>query len=105
MSENILKQEYIVTSSFDEDMAISALVSQLKSRIFKDLIKREKFGIKLTFTLETIDSEPTPIHGKEAKGIDNFSDDELRDMVGDVIAEKLIVPEENIGKWISVDES
>ena len=53
----ILKQEYIITSPFDEKMAIEGISSQLSSQIFDDLIQNEKFGIKLTFTLETIDEE------------------------------------------------
>ena len=53
----VLKQEYTVTNSFDEKMALDALSKQLTSKIFTDLIQREKAGIKLTFLLETIDNE------------------------------------------------
>lgn len=53
----ILKQEYIVTNPFNEDMCLESLTRQLKSRIFRDLIQNEKYGIRLTFTLETIDKD------------------------------------------------
>lgn len=53
----ITKQEYIVTSPFDERMTIEALKSQLASQIFRDVIKHEKAGIKLTFLIETIEDE------------------------------------------------
>ena len=51
----IVHQEYIVTSPWDEKLALEALKAQLSSKIFDDLINQEKAGIKLTFLLETID--------------------------------------------------
>lgn len=51
----ILKQEYTVSNSFDEKMAIEALTKQLSSTIFSELINNEKAGIKLTFSLEILD--------------------------------------------------
>lgn len=53
----ILKQEYIVTNPFDEEMAILALTRQLSSTIFKELIQKEKDAVKLTFTLEIIETK------------------------------------------------
>jgi len=53
----ILEQEYIVTSPFNEKMTIESLQKQLSSAIFTELINKQKHGIKLTFTLETIDEE------------------------------------------------
>jgi hypothetical protein len=51
----ILKQEYEITSPFDETMTIEALKAQLSSTIFRELIQKEKAAIKLIFTMEIID--------------------------------------------------
>ena len=53
----ILKQEYTITSPFDEKMAMEALQKQLSSVIFKELINNEKEAIKLTFLMEIIDGK------------------------------------------------
>ena len=57
MIMNILKQEYIVTNAFNEQMAIEALKAQLSSTIFKELIQNENDAIKLTFSMEIIESK------------------------------------------------
>ena len=62
----IVNQEYIVTNPFDEKLAIEALHAQLKSQIFSDLINGQKAGIKLVFTLETIETESELYDNKEA---------------------------------------
>lgn len=62
----IVKQEYIVTNPFDEKLAIEALYAQLRSQIFSDLINGEKAGIKLVFTLETVETEQELYGNKEA---------------------------------------
>lgn len=51
----ILKQEYTITNSFDESMAIKALQQQLSSTIFKELINNEKDAVKVTFLIEVVD--------------------------------------------------
>ena len=53
--KKILKQEYIITNQFDENMAILALTKQLSDTIFKELINNEKAAIKLTFSIEIQD--------------------------------------------------
>lgn len=55
MENEILKQEYIVTSPFNEKMAIEALQAQLSSIIFKELIDGEKQGVRLAFTVYVIE--------------------------------------------------
>jgi len=55
-----LEQEYIVTNPFNEKMAIKALTAQLSSTIFKELINGEKYGLRLTFTIEVIEEKLTP---------------------------------------------
>jgi len=54
---NILKQEYIVTNPFNEDLAIESLKKQLSSTIFRELINNEKEAIKLTFLIEVLEKE------------------------------------------------
>ena len=53
----IFRQEYLITSPFDEKMAFEGLRSQLSSRIFWELVNEEKGGIKLVFTLEVLETE------------------------------------------------
>ena len=62
----ILKQEYIATNPFNEQMVLNSLQSQLASLIFKELINGEKEGIRLTFTLEVIEPDDTVEPNKPA---------------------------------------
>ncbi len=52
---NLVKQEYIVTSPYNEELMLEALQRQVSSQIFRDLINGEKAGIKVTFLVETIE--------------------------------------------------
>lgn len=52
---NLVKQEYIVTSPYNEKMMLDALKAQVSSQIFRDLINGEKAGIKVTFLVETVE--------------------------------------------------
>ena len=56
--EELLKQTYEVTSPFNEQMAIKSLQEQLSSLIFEKLINEEKYGLKLTFTVELLSEPP-----------------------------------------------
>lgn len=53
----ILNQTHIVTSPFNEKLFITALKAELSDVIFKELINKEKEAIKLTITMEIIESE------------------------------------------------
>jgi hypothetical protein len=59
--ETLLKQEYEITSSFNEQMAIESLKEQLGSLIFSKLINEEKYGLKLTFTVELLPEPPKDV--------------------------------------------
>ena len=54
--EEILKQEYIITSEFNEKLTLDSLKTQLSSLIFRELISNEKEALKLTFIISIDDS-------------------------------------------------
>jgi len=55
MSEDVLKQEYIVTNPHTKDATLDSISSELSSKIFADLINAEKYGIKIVVTMQTIE--------------------------------------------------
>jgi len=55
--ERIFKQETVVTSPLSEQLMMKGFKSQLSSAIFKELINGEKFGLKVTFTVDVIEQE------------------------------------------------
>ena len=57
MALPILKQTHIVTGQHNKDMMYEALHKQVEDRIFKDLINGELCGVKVTFIIETLETE------------------------------------------------
>lgn len=55
--ERIFEQVNIVTNPFNEKMMLESFKSQLSSTIFKEVINDEKYGLKVTFTVDVIESE------------------------------------------------
>lgn len=55
--EKILEQQFFVTNPFNEKMAVEALQQQLSSKIFKELIQNEKYGLVLKFNLFIVEEE------------------------------------------------
>lgn len=53
----ILNQTHIITNPFNEKMFIISLQRELSSALFKELIRDEKAGLKLTITMEVQDDE------------------------------------------------
>jgi hypothetical protein len=53
-TEEIFRQESIITSKFNETLLLDGLKSQLSSHIFRELIDGEKYGLKVTITFDVI---------------------------------------------------
>ena len=53
--KEILKQGYTVTNKFNFEMFLESIKSQVSSKIFDELIQKEKHGLEIIFTVNLIE--------------------------------------------------
>lgn len=54
--ERVYNQKRIIDSNFNNELFLVGLKSELGDVIFKELINDEKFGVKITITMDVLET-------------------------------------------------
>lgn len=55
--DHLFKQENIVTSPFNQEMMLEGFKKQLSSDVLNELIIGEKYGLRITLTIDLIETQ------------------------------------------------